>query len=99
LTTAKKSGTGLTRSFGPSSSSFDPIEVTRTTYTGASPGKSLTSDASSRTTPAGAMRASTFSRTSVRSGVASNPVTSIATSFVSPAPFWSMRPLTMTTLS
>ncbi len=49
--------------------------------------------------PAGAMRASTFSRTSLRSGVASKPVTSIATSFVSPAPFWSMRPLTMITRS
>src|SRR5262249_21373892 len=93
-TEAKKSGCGSTRYSGPSSRSFGPSEVTRSTYTGASPGKSRTTPASSRITPAGALRASTLSRTSRRSGTASNAETSSATSFVSPCCLWSMRPLT-----
>src|SRR5262245_16897553 len=94
---AKKSGIGCTP--WPSSSSFGPTDVTASTNTRASPGYRSTMSASSLISPAGAMRASTFSRTSRRSATASNAVTSIATSFVSPACLWSMRPFTMSTRS
>ena len=48
--------------------------------------------------PARRLRASILSRTSRRSGIASNAVTSIAISFVSPS-LWSTRPLTTRTRS
>ena len=71
-----------------------PIDVSSATYTGDSPGYSLTRRASSAITPAAAWRASSLKRTSRRSATASNGVSSSAISFVSPCCLWSTRPLT-----